>query len=96
MTKNDFLQGSDPDKVTNRQFLGTASGKLAAIGSAVMAIMTYVATDPSVVLYLVALLTFLSPVSRLLIVVSIAIIVYILPLWTTKKDAKDGEANPES
>lgn len=69
--------------MTNREFIRTYGGKLAAIAAPVMAVLAYVATDPTAAILLTE---FLPGPLRLVAILAIAFVAYVLPLWTAKKD----------
>lgn len=69
--------------MTNKDFLATYGGKLAAAAAALSSILTYVATDPTAA---VLLTDFLPGPLRLIVILAIAGAAYLMPLWTAKKD----------
>lgn len=70
--------------MTNKEFLATYGGKLAAAAAALSSALTYVATDPTAA---VLLTDFLPGPLRLVVILAIAGAAYVLPMWTAKKDA---------
>ena len=74
--------------MTQRDFLKTYGGKLAAITAPLMAALAYVATDPTAAILLAE---FLPAPIRLVVILGIAFVAYVLPLFTAKKDAQNGE-----
>lgn len=75
--------------MTNRDFLATYGGKLAAVAAAVSSVLTYIATDPTAA---VLLTDFLPGPLRFVAIFGIALIAYVLPLWSKKRDDKDTTA----
>lgn len=71
--------------VTNKDFLSTYGGKLAAIAAPVVGVLAYIATDPTAAILLA---DFLPGPLRLIAILAIAFVAYVLPLWTKKHDDK--------
>lgn len=75
--------------MTNKEFLSTYGGKLAAAAAALSSVLTFIATDPTAA---VLLTDFLPGPMRLIAILGIAGAAYVLPLWTAKKDGTDASA----
>lgn len=72
--------------MNNREFLRTCGGKLAAIAAPVMAVLAFIATDPTAA---ILLSDFLPGPLRLVAILAIAFVAYVLPLWSKKRDDKN-------
>ena len=66
-----------------RAWYGTVSGKLAAAASMLAGLLFYVSQDPTVALFISAMLPF--PVNLILVLV-LVVVVYVLPHWAMKRD----------
>lgn len=79
-------------RVTNREFLKTYGGKLAAVAAFLNGLLGAIAIDPSIAALVIPFLSF--PLN-LIFLIGLIVATYILPLWAQKKDVNDGLSTAE-